>query len=217
MGFFNRVSRLIKGNVNAALDKATDPAKEVELLVRQMEEALPKARGETARSMAAVKQAERRIEELSRERDRWAAREAQVPADDEELGRQVAERRGAIERDLGEARRERREAAELAEQQRAALGKLESRLRLVRARTGTIQAKLGAAKGYQSSTEAFDDFERMAGKVDSAEGAIEAEAEVAAALDGGRPEAEVARDVERRGKEADLDARLAELKKKLET
>src|SRR5205823_5635550 len=119
----------------------------VELLIQEMEDQLRKARGETARSMAAVKQAERRIGELERQQEEWSARAASLPEGEEELARQVAARRGAIERDLAEARRERREAA----------------------------------------------------------------------LDEGRrPEEQVAKDVDRRGRDADLDARLAELKRKLD-
>ena len=37
MGIFNRVRRLVSSNVNAAIDKMSDPAKEIDQLVIDME------------------------------------------------------------------------------------------------------------------------------------------------------------------------------------
>jgi phage shock protein A len=210
MGIFDRISRVIKGSANAALDKATDPAKELELLVREMEEQVPRARGETARSMAAVKQAERRIADLERQVEQWRTRGSSVPESEAELAAQVAERVTQLEAALAEAVRERREAAELAERQQAGLRTLEAKLRQVRARKGTIEAKLGLRKGLDARVEALGEFDRMAGRVDDEEGAIDAEAEVNAALDEPRDEPPP------RPAPDDMDARLAALKKKLD-
>jgi len=44
MSILGRFSNLIKSNLNAAVDKLSDPAKEVDLLIEEMEEELKKLR-----------------------------------------------------------------------------------------------------------------------------------------------------------------------------
>jgi phage shock protein A len=216
MGFFDRMSKVIRGNVNAALDKATDPAKQVELLIVEMEDQLRRARGETTKAMADEKRAAARLDESEQQVTglRRLAVEREGPARDE-----VAAVLKEAEARLAEARREHREAADFAAEQQSALRGLEAKLRQVKVRKGTILAKLATAKQMGARVDALDEFERLAGKVDEREGAVDAEAEVAEALaPGGAPGAEAARRIDALdgGRGADLDERLAALKKKLE-
>ena len=52
MSILDRLSTLVKANVNDVIDKMQDPGKELDQLVRDMEESVVKARGEVATCMA---------------------------------------------------------------------------------------------------------------------------------------------------------------------
>ena len=56
MGIFDRISRLLRANVNDALDKAEDPEKMLDQLVRDMAEEIRRARGQVAAMIAQEKE-----------------------------------------------------------------------------------------------------------------------------------------------------------------
>jgi phage shock protein A len=219
MGILDRMSSLFKSNVNAAIDKVSDPGKQVEQLILEMEEQERLARGETVTAKATQKRAATRITELEKEVRRWTERaEAALNAGDEGLARSALERREAIEADLLEARREHKEAAQYAEELEAALAKLGARVREYRMKKGTIKAKASMGKRHttvDSSTDAFDDFQRMSDKVEDGEAAVEAEAALAD-LSTTEKDAEVEQKFKKLAAHSSVDDRLAALKKKLE-
>lgn len=218
MGIFDRVSRLFKSNANAALDKMQDTGKELEQLILAMEEALRRARGETQRGMAAEKLSAQRMAASEKKVAEWVRRaEDAVRAGDDDLAAQALEGQHRAEQELELARREHAEAAKTAAAQQEALGKLEARLREAKQRKGTIKAKLAVGKTGNLQADALADFERMAGRVDDSEGALEAERELAESMDEGAS----ARDAATRAKfdklpGGDVEDRLAALKKKLD-
>lgn len=181
MSIFSRMSNLFRAKANAAIDRMSDPAKEVELLIVEMEEQLGLARGETVKCKASEKLCAQRITTLEQEIAAWTARaEEALHAGDEPLAREALARRVQAEQSLGEARRElaevSRDAARLAE----TLVQLEARLAQYRLRKGTIKAKatLGKRDLEAGTTDAFAEFDRMAGKVDENEVLVEAQREL---------------------------------------
>ena len=56
MGIFDRVSRLVRANVNDALDGAEDPEKMLQQLIRDMEVEIRQARGQVANMIAQEKE-----------------------------------------------------------------------------------------------------------------------------------------------------------------
>src|SRR5437762_2534457 len=98
MGIFDRVSKLIKSNANAAIDKMSDPSKDVEQLILEMEDALRAARGETTRGMAAEKLAAGRIADVEQKVAEWGRRaEEAVRQGDDELAREALARQQEAE------------------------------------------------------------------------------------------------------------------------
>ena len=55
MGILDRISTLIKSNLNSAVDKMTDSGKQIDQLVREMEENQKKARLEVQSTLAQEK------------------------------------------------------------------------------------------------------------------------------------------------------------------
>ena len=216
MGILGRLSTLIKSNVNDAIDGMQDPAKELDQMVRDMEDSAREARSEVATCMGEEKRLQKRVDALDGEIQTWTQRaETAVRAGDDGLAKEALRRRGEKEAEQAETRKSLQEQGVYVDQLTTALKALEARVKDVKLRQGTLREKARAAKGVSplsGKTSAFDDFERMSSKIDT----VEAEAGLADELEG-RSAASV--EAERKLKELEagssVDDALAALKKKL--
>jgi len=208
---------MIKSNVNDVIDSMQDPAKEIDQMVRDMEESAREARSEVAQCMAEEKRLGKRIETLDAEIKTWEDRAATaVRAGDDELAKEALRRKADKAAEKTETQKSLQEQGVYVDQLATGLKALEARVKDVKLRQGTLREKARAAKrggGVTSTkTSAFDDFERMSSKIE----AVDAEASLTDDL-GGRTAASA--DAERKLKElsekGSLDDALAELKKKL--
>jgi len=216
MGILGRVSTLIKSNVNDLIDGMQDPGKEIDQMVRDMEESARDARGEVARCMAEEKRLQRRIETLGGEAQSWEERAAAaVRAGDDALAREALARKGGVEAELGETKKAVQEQSLYVDQLSAGLKALEARVRDVKLRQGTLREKARASKrgvGLGGATSAFADFERMSSKIE----AVEAESALGDELAGrSAAAAETDRKLAALGASSEVEDALAELKKKL--
>ena len=216
MGILGRLSTLIKSNVNDAIDGMQDPAKELDQMVRDMEDSARQARTEVAQCMGEEKRLQKRIEQIDAEIKTWTDRaETAVRAADDGLAKEALRRRGEKEAERAETQKSLQEQSVYVDQLTTALKALEARVKDVKLRQGTLREKARAAKGVSplsGKTSAFDDFDRMSTKIDS----VEAEAGLADELEG-RSAASV--EAERKLNELaagnSVDDALAALKKKL--
>jgi phage shock protein A len=80
MGLFDRMKRIVKGNVNALLDKAEDPAKVLEQAVLDMQAELAKARESLTQSMVDEKKMMRALETERATADGWRQKAGQLLA-----------------------------------------------------------------------------------------------------------------------------------------
>jgi phage shock protein A len=217
MGILGRLSTLIKSNVNDAIDSMQDPAKEIDQMVRDMEESARDARSEVARCMGEEKRLEKRIEALDAEMKSWEDRAVMaVRAGDDALAREALQRKGEKATERAEMQKALQEQQVYVDQLTAGLKALDARVRDVKLRQGSLREKARATKRGGSSvstrTSAFDDFERMSSRID----AVEAEAGLADELDGRTPASmEAERKLKEMSQKSTVDDALAELKKKL--
>jgi phage shock protein A len=217
MGILGKLSTLIKSNVNDAIDGMQDPAKELDQMVRDMEDSTRQARSEVATCMGEEKRLQKRIEALDSEIKTWTDRaELAVRSGDDSLAKEALRRRGEKETERAETRKSLQEQGVYVDQLAVALKALEARVKDVKSRQGTLREKARAAKGVSplsGKTSAFDDFDRMSGKID----AVEAEASLADELDG-RSAASLAaeRKLDAMAAGGAVDDALAALKKKLQ-
>jgi phage shock protein A len=215
MGILGRLSTLVKSNLNDAIDSMQDPGKEIDQMVRDMEDYARQARAEVGRSIADERILERRLQTVEEEIVDWGKKaEMAVRAGDDGLAKEALSRRGEKEAERAETKKALQEQGVYADQLTAALKALDARLKDVKLRQGTLKAKArGNRDGTMTAkTSAFSDFERMSSRID----ATEAEASLDEEL-GGRKTATIA--VERRldqmASDATVDDALAELKRKL--
>ena len=208
---------MIKSNVNDLIDSMQDPAKEIDQMVRDMEESAREARSEVASCMAEEKRLGKRIEALTAEAKSWEDRATMaVRAGDDALAREGLARKAEKEAERAETQKALREQEVYVEQLAVGLKALDARVQDVKLRQGTLREKARASKrggsAVSTKTSAFDDFERMSSKID----AVEAEASLGDELSGRTP---ASLDAERKLKEmsdkSSMDDALAELKKKL--
>ena len=216
MGILGRISTLIKSNVNDAIDSMQDPAKEIDQMVRDMEDSAQKARAEVGQSLADARRLGRKVTDLDGEIAQWQARaETAVRAGDDGLAKEALKRKGEKEAERAETQKAAQEQEVNAENLQNALKTLDQRLKDVKLRQGTLRAKARSNKSgspLSGKTSAFDDFDRMAGRID----AVEAEASLGDELGGRSAEsAAAARKLDQLAEKSTVDDALAELKRKL--
>ena len=216
MGILGRLSTLIKSNVNDAIDSMQDPAKEIGQMIRDMEESARQARTEVAQCMAEEKRLAKRVEQLAGEVTTWEEHAGRaVKAGDDALAREALKRKAEKEAERLESEKALQEQKTYVDQLTAGLKALEARVKEVKLREGTLREKARAAKGASPTsvkTSAFQDFDRMSGKIE----AVEAEVGLAEELSGDTAERrETDRKLRALGEDKSVDDALAELKKKL--
>jgi phage shock protein A len=212
MSILGRLSSLVKSNLNNAIDSMQDPAKEIDQMIRDMEDSAKQARTEVAQCMAE----EKRVTDLEGDATDWEKRAGTaVRAGDDALAKEALLRKAEKEAERAEAQKGLQEQGVYVDQLTQALKALDARLKDIKLRQGTLRAKARANRSgspLSGKTSAFDDFDRMAGRID----AVEAEASLDEDL-GGRTEASAAaeRKLNAMAAESSVDDALAELKKKL--
>jgi phage shock protein A len=218
MGILNRISRLVSSNVNAAIDKMSDPGKEIEQLILEMEQQLRNARKEVHTALAQEKRMRTRAEALAKSSREWEERaERAVRAGDDNLAREALARKAQIDAEGQEATSGLEDGQRYAEKLTASLKQLEGRITEVKGRKETLKAKARASKGKSPlGSSALDEFERLSGKVDAVDAEADLDEELAALRHEDGKSREVERKLEEMSKNKDLDDRLAALKAKLD-
>jgi phage shock protein A len=216
MGILGRLSSLVKSNVNDVIDSMQDPGKEIDQMVRDMEDSARQARTEVAQSIADGRRLGKRVAELEGEIREWQTRaETAVRANDDALAKEALRRKVEKEAERAETQKAAQEQGVYEAQLDAALKALDARLKDVKLRQGTLRAKAKANRSgspLSGKTSAFDNFDRMAGRID----AVEAEAGLDAELGGQSAESAAAgRKLDEMAEKSSVDDALAELKRKL--
>ena len=215
MGILGRLSTLIKSNVNDAIDSMQDPGKEIDQMVRDMQDYARQARAEVARCIADERLLERRLQAIEGEIGDWQKKaEMAIRSGDDGLAKEALARKAEKETERADTKKALQEQGVYGDQLTAALKALEARLKDVKSRQGTLKAKARANRQgtMTAKTSAFGDFERMASRID----ATEAEASLDDEL-GGRTTATIAaeRRLDQMASDSAVDDALAELKRKL--
>ena len=218
MGIFDRMRRLVSSNVNAAIDKMSDPAKEIDQLVIDMEAQLKKARGEVQTALATEKRHRNKVQELQKSATEWQDRaERALRAGDENLAREALKRKGDVDAEVLASEGTLRDAQAHADTMTAQLKQLEARVQEVKSKKETLKAKARASKGKSPlGSSAVDEFDRLSGRVDAVEAEASLDEELAAMRHEDAKSLEVERKLNELGKNKDVDDRLAALKAKID-
>jgi phage shock protein A len=217
MGIFSRFADIVNANLNSILDKAEDPEKMIRLIIQEMEDTLVEVRTTSARTIAEKKELQRKIEKLKSEVDNWQQKaELAISKDREDLAKA--------------ALLEKKRIVEIASDMETQLSSVNSALEQLTIETGQLQDKLQDAKSRQAalvirhktassrlkvreqlfssdSDEAMQRFESYERKLDNLEANVDAQ--------GLGRKRSLAEEIDGLADDENLDAELAELKKKM--
>jgi phage shock protein A len=199
MGIFDRMGKVISSNMNALLDKAEDPKKNIDLIVEEMKDQIRQARKELVEAVAAEKVLRKKVEDLDADVEKWERRaELALKVNDEKLAREalVQKKRVVTDRDRAEALRAEQRATVIT--MKGELDRIEAKQKELEVKKGTIAAQVKQARGgggaeglgAKSPGGAFAEFRRMEDQIDTQVAEVAAHREVDDALRDGRMDAD---------------------------
>ncbi len=228
MGFFKRVSDIISANPNDMVEDPEDPEAMLRQVVREMEDAVRKAKPDVAKAMANEKTLDKELRHNERQVETWAQHAVKAVGEgDDMLGRKALQRKREYERLVAALGDQHKSAEETVATLRRQLEGMQSKLNEAKRRLGTLAARKRAAdvrsKAAQSEFgatiehDAFDKFDRLSRRVELAEAEAEAMSELAKSeteRQFGAPDSELESD---RPDDLEIEAELMALKRKADS
>ena len=191
MGFFDRLSRLLRANLNDLVSKAEDPAKILDQSVADMQDDLVKLRQAVATAIASQKRLQNQADQAESQARTWYERaELALKKGEEELARESLSRRktfqdtatalsNQISAQSGQV--ETLKKSLLALEGKIAEAKTKKDMLKARAQAAQAQQQLQSAVGNLSTNSSMAAFDQMEEKVLSMEARSQAAAELAGA------------------------------------
>jgi phage shock protein A len=211
MGILDRLSSLVKSNVNSALDKMTDPGKEIDQMIVELDENLKKARVEVTQALASEKRTEKRtrqkVDALTKDSAEWDERaQRAVLAGDDGLAKEALGRKAEIDAEKAETEKSLMEQAAYADQLTAALKAADQKVAEIKSRKETLKAEARARKTR----------DQLVAGVDAAEAENQLDDDLAKARHEDAASLEMERKLNELDQNQQVEDRLAALKKKLD-
>jgi len=224
MGIFSKIKGAFSSKANAALDKAIDPEKELDMAIMELEEGRQAAIKELISYKATAKQMDHDVAEYERKRDSWEKRAMDaVKSADDDLAREALTEKKRCETEIFKIKRDRDEAASYAIELNRSRKKFETKLKMLKLRKGTMAAQMKAARSggdnpFGTDGETWEKFRRAEEKIDQESVAAEVDAIMEGDdVPGGISAAEFdQRLIEAGGNPGDPDDALAKLKAKMD-
>jgi len=186
MGIFSRIKGGISSKANAALDKAIDPAKELDMAILELEEGRKKALQELVSYKATAKTLEADMDKHKAKAVEWERRAMNaVKVGDDEAAKIALKEKRTAEQEAAKIERDKHEAASYAIQLNKSRKEFETKLQILKLRKGTLATQIAA--GRSAGGDAFGNDSSVWDKFKAAEDRIDAEAietEVDAAMRG---------------------------------
>ena len=183
MGIFSKIKGGISSKANAAIDKAIDPAKELEMAILELEEGRKKAMAELLSYKTTAKQLDQDMEKYRAKAAEWEKRAmTALRAGDEGLAREALKEKKAAEAEAAKIERDKHEAASYAIQLNKSRKEFETKLQVLKLRKGTLATQIAAARSaggdaFGNDSSVWDKFQRAEERIDAE--AIESEVDAA--------------------------------------
>ena len=191
MGLFDRVSRVIRSNLNAAVSSAEDPEKILDQAIIDMQEDLIQMRQAVAGAIASQKRQQQQYNRAQTEANNWQQRaQLALSKGDENLAREALVRRKAQTDTAISLKTQLDQQSASVETLKRNLLALESKIAEAKTKKDMLKARASAAKaneqlqntmGRLGTSSAMGAFERMEEKILQLEARSEAAAELAGA------------------------------------
>ncbi len=194
MGILNRISTLLRANINDLISRSEDPEKILNQLILDMKEQLIQAKKQVAVAIADEKRLKRQLEnEVNKSREWEKKAMMAVRAGRDDLAREALSRKNEHD-DLakeyqGQWEAQKAAADKLRDSLRQLNNKIEEATRkknllIARQKRAEAQKTIQQTMSGMSDTSAFDAFDRMQGRIEQMEAEAEASAELAESMGG---------------------------------
>lgn len=191
MGFFDRLSRLVRANANAAVSSMEDPVKILDQSVADMQADLVKLRQAVAMAIASQKRLRNQADQAEAQSKTWYERaELALKKGEEDLAREALSRRKTFQETATalstqvqgqDAQVETLKKSLVALEGKIAEARTKKDMLKARAQAAQAQQQLQSAVGNLGTNSAMAAFERMEDKVEAMEAQSQAAAELAGA------------------------------------
>lgn len=189
MGFFSRLSRLFRANLNFLVSKAEKPDLILDQAVVDMQADLVKLRAAVAAAMASNTRLKNQLQQAQEQSNTWSSRaELALRGNDEGLARQALERKRTYDGTVSALRPQVEAGTLQVSELKKSLSKLEQKIAEAKTKKEMLKARARAAEANASVQEtlgsinpngAMAAFERMEEKVLQQEARAHAAAELA--------------------------------------
>ncbi|HEY4179241.1 MAG TPA: PspA/IM30 family protein [Kofleriaceae bacterium] len=172
MGIFGRIKQGIKSTANAAIDKAIDPEKELEMAIIELEEGRKKALAELVSYKATAKNMDNDLEKHKKKAEEWEKRAMlAVKAGDDEAAKVALREKKSAEQEYAKIERDKHEAAGYAIQLNKSRKEFETKLQMLKMRKGTLATQIAAARSaggdaFGNDASVWDKFSRAEDRID---------------------------------------------------
>jgi phage shock protein A len=191
MGLFDRVSRVIRSNLNSVVSSAEDPEKILEQSVIDMQEDLVQMRQAVARAIASQKRIQQQYNQAQTEASNWEQRaKLALQKGDENLAREALNRKKVQAETAASLKAQLDQQSATVDTLKRNLIALEGKISEAKTKKDMLKARASAAKaneqlqntmGRMSTSSSMAAFERMEDKVMEMEARSQAAAELAGA------------------------------------
>ena len=188
MGLFDRVSRLLRANVNDMVSKAEDPEKILEQAVMDMQEDLVQLRQAVASSIANQKRSEQQYNKAMADANSWQSKaQLALQKGDEDLAREALVRKKNYSETAGSLKAQLDGQAGMVDTMKKSLIQLEGKISEAKTKKDMLKSRSQAAKAQEQlqgavgrigTNSAMAAFDRMEEKVLIQEAKSQAAAEL---------------------------------------
>jgi phage shock protein A len=188
MGILDRVSTLLRANINDLLDKAEDPEKMLEQILRDMESQIAEARNAVATMIAQEKELKADLEENERLTVEWQKKaELAISRDNEALAREALKRKNQYAANAETYRSQWTAQVEMVNKLKDQLSQLESKYQtalsqkdvlIARRRRAQAQAQVSKTLSGMPKMDASSEIDRFERRIRSEEAKASALAEL---------------------------------------
>jgi len=188
MGVLDRVSTLIRANINDLINKAEDPEKVIRQLLLDMNNQLIQVKTQVAASIADERLLQKRYEDNQKKADEWQRKaELAVERNQDDLAKEALLRRRSFQETSDGFKEQWTQQSTQVEQLKDALTQLEAKiieaqtkkdLLIARSRRAKAETSIRQTLANADSSSALTEFGRMEEKVEEQEARAKAYAEL---------------------------------------
>jgi phage shock protein A len=188
MGVLDRVSTLVRANINDLISRAEDPEKVIRQLLLDMNNQLIQVKTQVAAAIADERRLQKRYEENQKKADEWQRKaELAVERGQDDLAKEALSRKISYQQVADGFKQQWTEQAAQVEQLKEALSQLEAKiteantkkdLLIARSRRAKAETTIRKTLAGVDASGALSEFERMEEKVEEEEARAKAYADL---------------------------------------